>query len=54
MIITGGLNLGVMRLVGDAVGDEISIENITVLGLATWGTVANRDLLVVRNNSFLK
>lgn len=38
-IITGGTNEGVMRLVGDSVEEDLSTNNATVLGIATWGCV---------------
>jgi transient receptor potential cation channel subfamily M protein 2 len=37
-IITGGTNYGVMKLVGDAVAEDINAHGLTVLGIATWGT----------------
>jgi hypothetical protein len=52
-IITGGLNIGVMRLVGDGISEEISTDNVTVLGIATWGTIAQRDLLEVNFGKIL-
>ncbi len=33
-IITGGVNFGVMRLVGDAINEELNSNNIIVLGIA--------------------
>jgi hypothetical protein len=46
-IITGGLNTGVMRLVGDAVSEAIGVDNVTLLGITTWGSVENADALIV-------
>ena len=47
-IITGGLDTGVMRLVGDAISEAISADNVTVLGLTTWGAVENnKDFIVM-------
>lgn len=51
-IITGGTNTGVMRLVGEAVAEEYpkysSDEELTVLGIATWGKIAMREKLPTR------
>ena len=48
-IITGGTNTGVMRLVGEAVTEEFHATNITVLGIATWGAITNRDTMIIVN-----
>ena len=53
-IITGGRNVGVMRLVGEAIADEFLACKLTVLGIATWGSVALRNLLVGANKSQVK
>lgn len=47
-IISGGTNTGVMKLVGEAVASELHKYNtpLTVLGIATWGKIKNRELLV--------
>ena len=46
LIITGGTNTGVMKLVGDAIAESvIDTSCIDVLGIATWGIVADRDKL---------
>lgn len=45
-IITGGTNVGVMRLVGDAVNEDLRANKLHVLGIATWGVVAFRDKLI--------
>lgn len=47
-IISGGTNTGVMKLVGEAVSEEfysIKGSKIVVLGIATWGQIALRDLM---------
>lgn len=48
-IITGGTRTGVMEFVGDAVKDHIITSgrknDVVVLGVATWGCVANRQAL---------
>ncbi|XP_061196286.1 transient receptor potential cation channel subfamily M member-like 2 [Saccostrea echinata] len=48
-IITGGTRTGVMEFVGDAVKDHIITtgrkNDVVVLGIATWGCVANRHAL---------
>jgi transient receptor potential cation channel subfamily M protein 2 len=48
-IITGGTNTGVMKLVGEAVAEELpkysSDTKLTVLGIATWGKIALRKNL---------
>ena len=48
-IITGGTNTGVMRLVGEALAEEYHKynTNLTVLGIATWGTIEFKEKLVV-------
>ena len=46
-IITGGLNIGVAKLVGDAISEAISADNVTVLGLATWGAVDSNEVFIV-------
>lgn len=49
-LITGGLNVGAMRLVGDSIAEEISTENVTVLGIANWTKIRERNLLEVINS----
>lgn len=48
-IITGGTRTGLMEFVGDAVKDHIITSgrknDVVVLGVATWGCVANRQAL---------
>lgn len=46
-IITGGTEQGVMRLVGEAVAEEQLMrgKDLVVLGVATWGVIAERELL---------
>jgi transient receptor potential cation channel subfamily M protein 2 len=54
LIITGGTNAGVMKLVGDAIAESVvDLSKVAVLGIATWGKVAYRNKLVVnmRNNN---
>jgi transient receptor potential cation channel subfamily M protein 2 len=46
-IISGGTNTGVMRLVGDAVAEDLNEQDLTVLGIASWGCIAfNNDMIV--------
>jgi hypothetical protein len=45
-IITGGTNTGVMRLVGDAVAEDLNAQDLTVLGIASWGCIAFREDMV--------
>ena len=45
-IITGGTNTGVMRLVGDAVAEDLNAQDLTVLGIASWGCIAFKDKMV--------
>ena len=49
-IITGGTNNGVMRLVGEAVAEELDKYNsdLPVIGIATWGKVSMREKLINR------
>jgi transient receptor potential cation channel subfamily M protein 2 len=44
-VITGGTNAGVMKLVGEAVAEESHKHSLTLIGVATWGKVLNRNLL---------
>lgn len=48
-IVTGGTDAGVMKLVADAVRE--SDQPITVLGIASWGILENRDQLEGCNGS---
>ncbi len=56
LIITGGTHTGVMKLVGEAVVESIvDLSKVTVLGIATFGAIADREkLLVILVFSFLK
>lgn len=50
-IITGGSHTGVMKQVGEAVRDfslssSYNKGEIITIGVATWGTVHNRDSLI--------
>lgn len=49
-IITGGTHAGVMKHVGRAVRDHALSSStqgqIVTIGVATWGTIHNRDALV--------
>lgn len=50
-IITGGSHTGVMKQVGEAVRDFIlscshKESEIVTIGIATWGTVYNRESLI--------
>lgn len=50
-IITGGSHTGVMKQVGEAVrdfslGSSCSEGEVVTIGIATWGTVHNREGLV--------
>ena len=55
-IITGGTNTGVMKLVGEAVADELHKYNthLTVLGIATWGIIKDKDVLINPVRAILK
>ncbi|ELT97529.1 hypothetical protein CAPTEDRAFT_120255, partial [Capitella teleta] len=50
-IISGGTNTGVMKHVGDALGDTLvqSRNNIITIGIAPWGVVHNRVALIGRD-----
>jgi hypothetical protein len=53
LIITGGTNNGVMKLVGDAIAESVDdLSKVTVLGIATWGKVAGREDLAVNISLF--
>ncbi|XP_043931636.1 transient receptor potential cation channel subfamily M member 2-like [Protopterus annectens] len=47
-IITGGSNAGVMKHVGEAIRDYnlVNEEKLTAIGIATWGIVQNRQILI--------
>ena len=47
LIVSGGTNFGVMKLVGDAVAEDLHFGQQTVLGIATWGRIAFKDSLIV-------
>ncbi|KAM6258365.1 transient receptor potential cation channel subfamily M member 2 isoform 1-T2 [Porphyrio hochstetteri] len=54
-IITGGSHAGVMKQVGEAVRDFLlscSCKEIVTIGIATWGTVYNRDSLICPMGGF--
>ncbi|XP_036767931.2 transient receptor potential cation channel subfamily M member 2 isoform X2 [Manis pentadactyla] len=56
-IITGGSHTGVMKQVGEAVRDfslssSYNKGEIVTIGIATWGTVHNRDSLIHPAGSF--
>jgi transient receptor potential cation channel subfamily M protein 2 len=46
-IISGGTNAGVMRLVGDAVAQDLNAKDLTVLGIASWGCIDFNEELIV-------
>lgn len=47
-IVTGGTNAGVMKHVGEAVRDFglTSERKVTTIGIAPWGCVQNKELLM--------
>ncbi|XP_026523525.1 transient receptor potential cation channel subfamily M member 2 [Notechis scutatus] len=55
-IITGGSHTGVMKHVGEALQDFIMSStykgDIVAIGIASWGTVHNRNSLICRTGSF--
>lgn len=53
-IISGGTNCGVMRLVGDAVEQDIRSNGLSVIGIAPWGCVSFREDLIVKKFFTLK
>lgn len=58
-ILTPGSNTGVYKMVGSAVKDYIdstgssAMNNIVLLGIASWGSVTNRDYLSDPSVSYL-
>jgi len=48
--VTGGTHAGVMKYVGEAVRNHIiahgSSKPIATIGIASWGCISNRELLV--------
>ena len=58
LIITNGINSGVSKLVGEAFAEaHCDLGDVTILGVAPWGIVADRDQLEVKkilNKAFLK
>ena len=49
-IITGGTNVGVMKLVGEAVRERLiadgSNTNLVAVGIASWGAVQGKKSLI--------
>lgn len=45
-IITGGLNRGVDRLIGNEVMQKPANKDKTVLGISNWGCLEDRELLL--------
>ncbi|XP_077011624.1 transient receptor potential cation channel subfamily M member 8 isoform X4 [Tamandua tetradactyla] len=49
-ILTGGTHYGLMKYIGEVVRDNTisrnSEENIVAIGIAAWGMVSNRDMLI--------
>lgn len=55
-IITGGSHTGVMKQVGEAVRDfslssSCKEGEVITIGVATWGTIHNREMLIQPNVS---
>jgi len=53
-IVTGGTNAGVMKHVGEAIRDSAiargaSKTPLVAIGIATWGCINNREILVNKN-----
>ena len=53
-IITGGTNTCVMRLVGDAVAEDLNAQDLTVLGIASWDVLHLEKTWFTRFQSKLK
>ena len=57
--MTPGSNTGVYKMVGSAVKDHLdatgsaAMNNITLVGVAAWGSVASRDRLMDNKVSML-
>jgi hypothetical protein len=52
-IISGGANYGVMKLVGDAVSEDLHArDSLTLLGIASWNCIADtvKDIQVCISN----
>ena len=49
-IISGGTNVGVMRLVGDALEKDINGQFLTAIGIASYERVALREKLFDKQN----
>jgi len=53
-IITGGMNAGVMKHVGEAVRDYTvthgNKNQVVAIGIAPWGCVAGKETLISRSN----
>ncbi|KAA3672755.1 uncharacterized protein DEA37_0000648, partial [Paragonimus westermani] len=50
-VITNGLDIGVTRHIGEALGDDVHVRgsNIVALGIAPWGYVQHRETLLGLN-----
>lgn len=49
-IISGGTNYGVMRLMGEAIKEDL-YPNVPVIGIATWGVLASREIFLETNGN---
>ena len=56
--MTGGMNAGVMKLVGEAIKENAAIrfnkKPLVAIGVATWGCVNNKKALVNPEVSFFQ
>ncbi|KAH9277467.1 Transient receptor potential cation channel trpm [Echinococcus granulosus] len=52
-VITDGLDTGVTRLVGEALREEVHVRGskIVVIGIAPWGAVQERSMLIGKNHA---
>jgi hypothetical protein len=46
-IFSGGFNCGVIRLIGDAAAENITNNDIKLIGFCMWGCLSDREKLEV-------
>jgi hypothetical protein len=53
-IITGGTDIGVMKLVGDAVREDLNGNNQTLIGIAPWNRITYAEKNTVKKKILKK
>jgi hypothetical protein len=47
-VLTNGTRKGVNTLVSEIYNGEVSKDNLVLIGIAQWGTISNKEVLIVR------